>query len=47
MYLMSNMGDCQTKERPGRMISERYTTMSPENHDSSREEGMNSLPEGE
>ena len=47
MDLMSNMGEYQTKESPGRMISEHYTTMSPEKHDSSGEEGMNSLPEGE
>ena len=47
MDLMSNMGEYQTKESPGRRISEHYTRMSPEKHDSSREEGMNSLPEGE
>ena len=47
MDLMSNMGEYQTKESPGRMISEHYTTMNPEKHNSSGEEGMNSLPEGE
>ena len=47
MDLMSNMGEYQTKESPGRMISEHYTTMSPEKHNSSGEEEMNSLPEGE
>ena len=39
MDLMSNMGEYQTKESPGRI--------SPEKHDSSREEKMSSLPDGE
>ena len=47
MDLMNNMGEYQTKESIGRRISEHYTRMSPEKNDSSREEGMNSLPEGE
>ena len=41
MDLMSNVGEYQTKESSGRMISEHYTTMSHEKHDSSREEGIN------
>ena len=42
---MSNMGEYQTKEGPGRR--EHYTTMSPEKHDSTKEEEMSSRPEGE
>ena len=38
------MGEDQTKEGPGRR--EYYTTMSPEKHDSFREEEMSSWPEG-
>ena len=45
MDLMSNMGEYQTKEGPDRR--EHYTTISPEKHDSSREEEMSSLPQGE
>ena len=45
MNLMSNMGEYQTKE--GQDWREHYTTMSPEKHDSSREEEMSSWPEGE
>ena len=47
MHLMSNMGKYQTKESPARIISEHYTTKSPEKHDSSIEEGRSSLPESE
>ena len=47
MDLMSKIGEYQTKESPGRIIWEHYTTMSPEKHDSSREERMSSLPEYE
>ena len=47
MDLTSIMGEYQTKESPGRMISKHYTTTSCEKHDSSREERMKSLPEGE
>ena len=36
MDLMSNMGEHQTKEGPDKR--ENYTRMSPEKHDSSREE---------
>ena len=45
MDLMSNMGEYQTKEGPDRR--EHYTTMSPEKHDSTKEEEMSSRPEGE
>ena len=47
MDLMSNMSEYQTKETPGRVMWEHYQTISPEKHDSSREEKMSSLPEGE
>ena len=47
MDLMNNMGEYQTKENPGRIIREHYRKMSPEKYDSSREEGMSSLPEGD
>ena len=47
MDLMSNMSEYQTKETPGRVMREHYQTVSPEKHDSSREEKMSSLPEGE
>ena len=39
------MGEYQTKEGPDRR--EHYTTMSPEKHDSTKEEEMSSWPEGE
>ena len=45
--LMNIMGEYQTKESPGRIIWKHYATMNFEKHDSSREEGMSSLPEGE
>ena len=45
MDLASNMCEYQTKDSPDRR--EHYTTMSPEKHDSFREEEMSSLPEGE
>ena len=38
MGLIGDMGEDQTKEGPGRR--EYYTTMSPEKHDSFREEEM-------
>ena len=41
------MGEYQTKESPVRIIWEHYTTISPKKHDSSKEEGRSSLPEGE
>ena len=41
---MSNMGEYQTKESPGRMKNINKT-ISPEKHDSSREEWMSSLTE--
>ena len=44
MDLASNMCEYQTKDSPDRR--EHYTTMSPEKHDSFREEEMSSLPEG-
>ena len=44
---MSNMGEYQTKESSGRIIWDYYETISPEKHDSSREERMSSLSEGE
>ena len=44
---MSNMSEYQTKESPGRVIWEQYTTISPEKHDSSREEGRSSLQKSE
>ena len=44
---MSNMGEYQNKESPGRIISKHYKTISTEKHDSSREERMSSLLEGE
>ena len=47
MNLMKNMGKYQTKESPGRIIWEHYTTMSPERHDSSWEKEMSTLPESE
>ena len=43
----NDKGEYQTKENPGRIIWEHYTTVSPEKDDSSREEGMNSLPKCE
>ena len=47
MDLMSNMGEYQTKESPVSIIREHYTTISPEKHDSFKEERRSSLPEGE
>ena len=49
MNLMSTMGEYQAKESPVRsiIIWEHYTTISPEKHDSFKEEGRSSLPEGE
>ena len=44
---MSKMGEYQTKESPGRMIWEHYTTIIPKKLDSSTEKEMSSLPEGE
>ena len=43
MALMSIIGDYQTKENSGRIMWQHYTTISPEKHDSSGEEGMNEL----
>ena len=34
-------------ESPGKITWEHYKTICPEKHDSSREERMSSLPEGE
>ena len=45
MDLMTNMGEYQTKESPGKIMWEHYKTTSPEKHDSFREERMSSLPE--
>ena len=47
MDLMSNMGEHQNKETTVRVIWEQHTTISPEKHDWFKEEGRNSLPEGE
>ena len=49
MNLMSTMGEYQAKESPVRsiIIWEHYKTISPEKHDSFKEEGRSSLPEGE
>ena len=44
---MSKMGEYQTKESPGRMIWEHYTTIIPKKLDSSTEKEMSSLPESE
>ena len=44
---MSNMGGNQNKESPGTIIWEHFTTVSPEKHDSSIEEGLSSLLESE
>ena len=44
---MSNVGEDQTKESPGRMMRGYYETISSEKHDFSREERMSSLAEGE
>ena len=47
MVLMSNVGQYQTKECPGRIKWEHYTTIRPEKNNSSIEEVISSLPEGE
>ena len=44
MVLMSNMGEYQTKDSIDKIIWRNYTAMSPEKHDSSREEENSSLP---
>ena len=41
------MGEYQSKESPDRIMLEHCKTISPEKHDSSREEKMSSLPEAE
>ena len=44
---MSNMGEYQTKESPGRIMPDYYKIINPESHDSFREYRVRSLPEGE
>ena len=47
MKLMINIDENQTKVSAGKLMWEHNKAISPEKHDSSRKEGMSSLPKGE